>query len=144
MAKITHRLVFVAAAAILMSSPGWAADKPTTSSVVILKSTTTGDGVPLVYPKGTPQITSRITTFPPGAETHLHRHPVPLYAYIMEGELTLHTEGQPVRRFKAGEAFMETSQWHIGRNETDKPLKLLSVYAGSVDLPLAEYKQPSN
>lgn len=140
MRKISHALVFAVAAAAVMSSSSWAADKPVTNSTVILKSTTTGDGVPLVYPKGTPQITSRITVFPPGAETVLHRHPVPLYAYIMEGELTLITEGQPVRRFKAGEAFMETAQWHIGRNEGTVPIKLLSVYSGSVELPLSEHK----
>lgn len=127
-----------ATVAIILSSGAGAADKPVTSSTVILKSTTTGDGVPLVYPTGTPQITSRITVFPPGAETVLHRHPTPLYAYILEGELTLLAEGQPVRHFKAGEAFMETSQWHMGRNDGDTPLKLLSVYSGSVELPLSE------
>lgn len=134
----------LAAAAIVLASSSWAADKPATSSTVILKSTTSGDGVPLVYPTGAPQITSRITVFPPGAETPLHRHPTPLYAYILEGELTLMAEGQPVRKFKAGEAFMETNQWHVGRNDGDTPIRLLSVYSGSTDLPLSELANEHN
>jgi quercetin dioxygenase-like cupin family protein len=138
MGKASQASVLAAAAIIAMSSACWAADKPATSSTVILKSTTTGDGVPLVYPTGTPQITSRITVFPPGAETVLHRHPTPLYAYILEGDLTLMAEGQPAQHFKAGEAFMETTQWHAGRNDGDIPVKLLSVYVGAVDVPLSE------
>ncbi|MBC7906059.1 MAG: cupin domain-containing protein [Rhodospirillaceae bacterium] len=137
MRKISHAVVF-ATAAMVLSSCSSSANKPATSSTVILKSTTTGDGIPLVYPTGTPQITSRITIFPPGAETPLHRHPTPLYAYILEGELTLLAEGQPVRHVKAGEAFMETAQWHVGRNDGNTPIKLLSVYAGSTELPLSE------
>lgn len=144
MRKVCQALVLAAAAVFTLSSSSGAADKPTTNSTVILKSTTTGDGVPLVYPTGAPQITSRITMFPPGAETPLHRHPQPLYAYILEGELTLMAEGQPVRKFKAGEAFMETSQWHVGRNDGDIPVKLLSVYSGAVDLPLSELANEHN
>ena len=110
------------------------------TSVVLLKTTTTGDGQPLVYPGGTAQITSRVTTFPPGAKTGLHRHPMPLYAYILEGRLTIHVEGQPPRHFKAGDAFMETAGWHYGVNPGDTPTRLLAVYAGAVDLPLSESK----
>lgn len=132
----------VALAAVLagISVGAQAADMPGVTSALVLQSTTTGDGVPLAYPAGTPQITSRLFEFAPGAETPLHRHAMPLYAYILEGELTLLSDGQPVRRFKAGEAFMETSLWHLGRNETGKPLRLLAVFMGTTDLPLSEPK----
>lgn len=138
MSRMVAAAVF---SAVMAAAPcGWAADAPAITSTVILKSTVTGDGVALAYPQGTPQFTSRITVFAPGSETPVHRHPVPLYAYILEGELTLVAEGQPVRRFKAGEGFMETSQWHVGRNEGDIPVRLLSVYAGAAELPLSEQK----
>lgn len=132
----------VALTALLALLPGWAgaADASGVTSTELLKTGTTSDGVPLVYPPGSPLITSRLIEFAPGAEIPLHRHPMPLYAYILEGELTLVSEGQPVRRIKAGEAFMETSQWHLGRNETDKPVRLLSVFMGAADLPLSERK----
>ncbi|MBC7950441.1 MAG: cupin domain-containing protein [Rhodospirillaceae bacterium] len=144
MRKISHALLLSAATAIALCSSSWAADKPVTSSKVIVKSTTSGDGVPLVYPTGTPEITSRVTTFPPGAETPLHRHPQPLYAYILEGELTLMAEGEPVRKFKAGDGFMESTKWHMGRNDGDIPVKLLSVYAGAENLPLSELATEHN
>jgi len=111
---------------------------PGSIATVILKSTTTGDGAPLVYPTGTPEITARHVIFPPGSATPLHRHPIPLFAYMLEGELTITTEGQAPRIYKAGDAFMETSGWHVGRNLTDKPARLLSVYSGAVGIPLSE------
>lgn len=114
------------------------ATPPTSMATVLLKSTTTGDGVPLVYPTGTPEITARHVVFPPGSATPLHRHPIPLFAYMLEGELTITTEGEAPRVYKAGDAFMETSGWHIGRNLTDKPARLLSVYSGAVGMPLSE------
>lgn len=129
--------------AVALVWPAAAADKPAApSSTVILKTTTTGDGMPLVYPDGTPQILSRITVFPPHSETSVHRHPVPLYAYILEGQLTITTEGQPPRHYQTGDAFMETAGWHFGRNDGDTPTRLLAVYMGNVDLPLSETKKP--
>lgn len=129
---------FSAALLAVLAAPVSAQDKPATSSVPLLKTTTTGDGVPLVYPTGTPEITARITTFPPGAETVMHRHPQPLFGYLLEGELTIYPEGQEPRRFKAGDAFMETAAWHVGRNEGSVPARLLAVYSGAQGLPLSE------
>ncbi|MBR9973498.1 cupin domain-containing protein [Magnetospirillum sulfuroxidans] len=126
-----------------MTASAFAEDKaapPAPSSTVLLKTTTTGDGVPLVYPDGTPQILSRITVFPPHSETVLHRHPIPLYAYILEGELTISTEGQPPRHYKTGDAFMETAGWHFGRNDGNTPTRLLAVYMGNTTAPLSEHK----
>ena len=130
--------------AATLAVPALAEDKTATtapSSTVLLKTTTTGDGVPLVYPDGTPQVLSRITVFPPHSETVLHRHPIPLYAYILEGELTIHTEGQPPRHYKTGDAFMETAGWHYGRNDSNLPTRLLAVYMGNTVLPLSEQKR---
>lgn len=111
------------------------------TSVVLLKTNTTGDGVPLVYPGGTPQILSRVTTFPPHSKTGVHRHPMPLYVYMLEGQLIIHTEGQPDRHYKAGDAFMETAAWHYGENPGDTPTRLLAVYVGADGLPLSEAKK---
>ena len=127
-------------AAALAADQQTAAAPAATTSVVILKTNSTGDGVPLVYPGGTPQILSRITTFPPHSKTAVHRHPMPLYVYMLEGQLTIHTEGQPDRHYKAGDAFMETAAWHYGENPGDTSTRLLAVYVGADGLPLAEAK----
>lgn len=142
-ARHVSRLAAAAAvlcAAILPAQAGEPGEAAAPTSVVLLKTTTTGDGQPLVYPGGTAQIISRITTFPPGSKTGLHRHPMPLYAYILEGQLIIQAEGQPARHFKTGDAFMEVAQWHYGVNPGDTPTRLLAVYAGAVDLPLSESK----
>ncbi|MBY0429740.1 MAG: cupin domain-containing protein [Rhodospirillales bacterium] len=109
---------------------------------VLLQTTNTGDGFPLVYPSGAAMITSRLVEIPPGTETGRHRHIVPLFAYMLEGELTVISDTSPPRRFKAGEAFMETSEWHNGRNEGKKPVRLISVYSGAVDIPLSVKPTP--
>src|SRR5690606_32172804 len=46
-------------------------------------------GNPLRYPEGDVNIPSAIVTIPPGGTTGLHRHEVPLFAHILEGELTV-------------------------------------------------------
>lgn len=130
----------IGTALLCAALPATAEEASAPTSVVLLKTTTTGDGVPLVYPTGAPQILSRITTFPPHSRTVAHRHPTPLYGYILEGQLTIETEGQPTRTYKTGDAFMETAAWHYGHNDGDTPTKLLAVYVGQVDAPLSEPK----
>ena len=44
---------------------------------------------PIAYPSGTPNITAAIVTIPPGGETGWHTHAVPLFAYILDGALTV-------------------------------------------------------
>ena len=41
----------------------------------------------------------------PGAPPH--RHPGPLYAYVLKGAVVFELEGEPVRVIRAGEAFFE-------------------------------------
>lgn len=131
-------ILLLAAAPMAGASDPLSAPPPSAPTAkVLLQSSVTGDGQPLVYPTGTPQITSRLVEIPPGGETGRHSHPVPLFAYILEGELVIKADDQPPRHFKAGDAFMEIAAWHTGRNETDKPVRLLSVYAGAQGVPLA-------
>lgn len=111
------------------------ANAPT--SVPLLEATTHGDGKPIVYPAGKPLITARLTEIKPGVETNHHRHPIPLFAYILQGELTLHDETGGVRKMKAGDAFMESSAWHFGRNEGTETVRLLAVYIGEQGAPLS-------
>lgn len=142
-AKAVTRSALTAILLLAVTPMAWASDSspvppPALPIVkVLLQSSVTGDGQPLVYPTGTPRITSRLVEIPPGAETGRHRHPVPLFAYILEGELIVKADDQPPRHFKAGDAFMETAAWHTGRNESDKPVRLLSVYAGAEGVPLS-------
>ncbi len=78
------------------------------------------------------QITSTIVTILPGEETAWHKHGVPLYAYILSGEVTIDYGAQGTRRFSRGTAFMEAmDHWHRGTNQGTELVHILAVYLGS-------------
>lgn len=88
-------------------------------------------GTPLAYPRGTPNVTSAIVTIPPGGETGWHEHEVPLFAYILEGELTVDYGSKGKKTYHAGEAVLEAVGWpHNGTNTGSAPMKLVAVYMG--------------
>lgn len=88
---------------------------------------------PLRLPDGAPMhITSTIVTIDPGEETAWHKHGVPLYAYILSGEVTIDYGDQGTRTFQPGSAFMEAmNHWHRGTNRGVVPVRILAVYIGS-------------
>ena len=97
----------------------------------LLKTTQTRDDEPIVYPTGKPEIISVIGTLQKGGRTALHEHPVPVYVYILEGEVELKTDGGEPHRYKAGEAFIEAqNRKHQAFNVADTATKLLVVFVG--------------
>ncbi|MGO9517620.1 MAG: cupin domain-containing protein [Candidatus Korobacteraceae bacterium] len=69
--------------------------------------------------------------FEPGQETGLHRHPCPVFGYIVEGEAVLEVQGQKPQRLRAGSAFHEPTETVILRFDnasTEKPLKFICFY----------------
>lgn len=89
-------------------------------------------GQKLEYPAGTPQITAAIVTLEPGASTGWHHHDVPLFAMILDGELTLDDKTGTNRRYVKDESFIEAFRSsHNGTNTGDTPVRILAVFAGS-------------
>lgn len=100
----------------------------------LLQSGTDVLGDPLVYPEGTPNVTAAIVTIPPGAQTGHHGHEVPLFAYILEGELTVDYGDRGKKTYRAGDSVLEAQNYpHNGTNTGTVPMKLLAVYIGSSD-----------
>lgn len=98
----------------------------------LLQSSTDVLGEPLAYPEGTPNVTAAIVTIPPGGETGWHEHEVPLFAYLLEGELTVDYGDKGTKTYRAGEAVIEAMNWpHNGTNTGTVPMKLIAVYMGS-------------
>ena len=87
----------------------------------------------IAYPKKKPaQISSTIVTVEPGQETGWHRHRVPMYAYVMEGALSVEYDAGVVKDYPTGTAFMEAEDvWHNGSNKGDDPVRILIVYMGA-------------
>jgi quercetin dioxygenase-like cupin family protein len=131
--------VLAATLATTLITPAWAEEpaRPAAKVSKLLESSTTADGKAVAYPAGTPQITVRIVELPPGGETGRHRHPIPLVAYILEGEVSVYDDGFPVHRYQAGESFVETTGWHNGVNEGSVPVRILATYLGITGASLA-------
>ena len=52
-------------------------------------------------------VTVQEVTWPPGTVSPPHRHPGPVFGYVIEGELETRLDDGPIRRLKAGETFYE-------------------------------------
>jgi len=88
----------------------------------------------IVYPPGTPKITSAIVVIPPGEETGWHTHEVPLYVHVLEGTVTVDYGSKGTKAYEAGQTFMEAMDWpHNGMNKGNVPVRILVVYMGSED-----------
>jgi quercetin dioxygenase-like cupin family protein len=87
----------------------------------------------LAYPSTSQaQVSSSIITIPVGMETGLHQHDAPMYAYVLEGELTVTYDGGTVKTYRAGEAIMEAvSTPHNGKNTGTVPVQVLVVNMGA-------------
>jgi quercetin dioxygenase-like cupin family protein len=111
--------------------------KPAPKFEELAKSTKGWDGRPLpAYPDGTPEITILKVTYPPGAATDLHDHPVISAGYLVSGELTVYT-GDKTLHMKAGDSLIEiVNQEHYGRNDGEEPAVLIVVYASVTDQPI--------
>ncbi len=106
--------------------------KPEVSTVLDKQAQTILDQL-LQYPTGSQaQVSSAVLTLAPGVSTGLHKHDAPLYAYILEGTLTVSYEGGIVKEIFAGSAILEAiGTPHNGENRTDKPVRILVVNIGA-------------
>ena len=77
-------------------------------------------------------MTSLIVTMKPAEETGLHRHGVPTYGYILEGQVTVDYGTHGKRTYRKGQAFMEAeTATHNGTNDGDVPVRILVVFMGA-------------
>jgi quercetin dioxygenase-like cupin family protein len=89
-------------------------------------------GEDIRYPSGAPRITVSVVTVEPGSTASFHRHPAPLVAYILEGELTVDYGTHGKKTFRQGEVLVEAMEIpHRGINLTASIVKLLAIYVGA-------------
>jgi quercetin dioxygenase-like cupin family protein len=108
---------------------------PETRMVLSTGSTVTGEAIH--YPSGGPaQITAVEITLQPGQQTGWHTHPVPLFGYILEGELTVDYGPRGKRIYLKGDGLAEAmNEAHNGRNTGLRPVKILAVFVGLKGMP---------
>jgi len=94
-------------------------------------------GQPLSYPQlGKPEVTALVVHMPPGSSTGWHKHPVPVYAYMLEGELTVQTENGVEKKFVKGMPIIEVlNLMHNGTNTGKETASLVVFYTGFEGVP---------
>jgi quercetin dioxygenase-like cupin family protein len=133
------RTVFFGLAALLLAVvPVFAADYSTgVTSRVLAKAQVTGSGQRISYPvTDRAEVTAMTVELAPGAETGWHKHPVPVYAYVISGSLAVEVEGGKKLSFGAGEAIIEVvDTMHNGKCMGNEPVKLAVFYLGHEGTP---------
>lgn len=90
-------------------------------------------GESIAYPtQGQAQVNALIVVLGPGEKTVLHKHGVPTFIHILEGEVTVDYDGRSTRTYRQGESFLEAMDvTHAGTNTGTVPVKILAVYMGA-------------
>lgn len=130
MHKRPTTLMFLVSLASFAAS---AADRPpAVVATQVLKTSQSWEGKPIVLPSGASEVTALSIEIPPGAETGWHHHPIPSFAFVVEGTLQVTLRDGRTRQFAAGQAFAEVvGMAHNGRSVGSVPTKLLVLYAGA-------------
>ncbi len=94
-------------------------------------------GQTISYPTGAPaKVTSGIIILQPGEKTGWHVHDVPLFGYMLDGEITVDYGAEGTRVYRKGDALMEAiGTAHNGRNSGTGVARLLSVFMGADGVP---------
>lgn len=109
----------------------------------LLKTDTTSAGQKIIYPDfENPEVSILKIRLKPGNSTGWHRHDIPLFAYIMQGTLTVETDDGKLLQFEAGTAVSEViGQYHQGMNRGKEELILIAFYLGGKGKPLSVPKE---
>lgn len=134
-------LLLISSACLALSA--YAADdgkevyKKEVTATVVFKSGVTANGQAIIYPTTEqPEATMLHVEVPTGKETGWHKHPVPGYAYILSGQLTVNLKDGTSNTYRAGQGFAEVANTlHNGKNEGSEPVKLVVVFTGIAGQP---------
>jgi len=129
--------IFVAFLLLILSTSVWAQDYKNVEVNKVLVSSVTSNGTPLKYLQtAQPEVTVLVVRVPPGGSTGWHQHPVPVYAYMLEGTLNVEIKGGQTSIFKKGDAILEVMNTpHNGYNSGSETASLVVFYTGAVGVP---------
>ncbi len=127
-------------ALLLIVCGAYAGDYQETENLLSTSRTIIGE--PLYYPGGgAADITSMVVVMQPGEKTAIHKHGVPLYAYILSGELEVDYGPHGKKTYREGDSFMEAmDQFHQGENIGPGTVRILTVFMGGNGQPLVVNK----
>ena len=86
------------------------------------------------------EVTVVEVTYRPGGASSPHRHPCPVFGYVVEGALRTQVKGEPEAIYRAGEAFYEAPNGvhQVSANASDKePVRFIASFTCDHDGPLS-------
>lgn len=99
--------------------------------IVITGAPKTTLGQDFKYPAGQPLIKAFNIDIPVGKQTSLHKHLIPLFVYIVSGDLEVDYGSKGKKTYKAGTSYVEAIDWcHLGKVAGKTPVKIIGVYLG--------------
>jgi quercetin dioxygenase-like cupin family protein len=133
------KTVLPALLALACQQQVWALEQSAAvKAATVLKTESSWDGAPIVYPEGKAEITGMVIEIAPGGETGWHLHPVPSFGMVLEGALEVQLKSGELKRLNAGEALAEVvNTLHNGRNVGAVPVKLIVFYTSAVGQKLS-------
>ena len=139
-----NRISILLATALLIQTSALAGEEPSKSTGTIrvkpipMESAKTIIGQDFRYPTGTPQIQVFEIEIPPRQQTTLHRHAIPLFAYIASGDLELDYGSKGKKIVRSGTSFVEAINWcHFGKPLGNQSVRIIAVYLGQKNPDLA-------
>lgn len=116
-------------------------DYKTTKTLLDTSQTVIGEDI--LYPGGgQARIKAMVVVLEPGERTVWHRHGVPLYAYLLAGDLELDYGPAGKRIYHSGDNFMEAmKEFHQGHNIGSDQVRILAVFMGGEGQPLVIPKE---
>jgi len=105
----------------------------------LLKTDTTSIGQKIVYPDfASDEVSIVKVIIPPGKSTGWHKHVFPVFAYVIQGTLTIEVENHKTMQFQAGTSFPEViNTLHNGINNGKEDVILIAFFMGEKGKPLS-------
>lgn len=105
----------------------------------VLKTDTTSIGQKIVYPQfDNAEVSIVKVTIPPGKSTGWHKHTFPVFAYVLQGTLTVEVENKKTLHFPKGSSFSEViNTLHNGENVGKDDVVLIAFFMGEKGKPLS-------
>jgi quercetin dioxygenase-like cupin family protein len=108
----------------------------------LLQTDTTVIGQKIAYPHfPNDEVTICKVTIPPGQQTGWHKHEIPVFAYMLQGTLTVKVENGKTYTYIANSTISEVfNTFHNGFNTGKEDVVLIAFYMGGKDVPLSVKK----
>ena len=105
----------------------------------VLKTDTTSIGQKIVYPQfDNDEVSIVKVTILPGKSTGWHKHTFPVFAYVLQGTLTVEVENKKALQFPKGSSFSEViNTLHNGENNGKDDVVLIAFFMGEKGKPLS-------